>query len=159
MIRRPPRSTLFPYTTLFRSRDPDLVPGTNVGPLDDRARRVRLLDPLYGDAAEDLLGATENLPRFRMAELAPLAIRSQLHASDEPVALPERERERGALDLEHFAVHFGEERQDLVDEDAECGRGSLGRRAGGGEEKEGEDGGDVCRESTLHHSRCQLLTP
>src|SRR5947208_10449671 len=23
MIRRPPRSTLFPYTTLFRSRDPD----------------------------------------------------------------------------------------------------------------------------------------
>src|SRR3712207_8112140 len=23
MIRRPPRSTLFPYTTLFRSRDPE----------------------------------------------------------------------------------------------------------------------------------------
>src|SRR3712207_8577722 len=23
MIRRPPRSTLFPYTTLFRSKDPD----------------------------------------------------------------------------------------------------------------------------------------
>src|SRR5260370_6624264 len=23
MIRRPPRSTLFPYTTLFRSREPD----------------------------------------------------------------------------------------------------------------------------------------
>src|SRR5258708_13383534 len=26
MIRRPPRSTLFPYTTLFRSKDP--APGT-----------------------------------------------------------------------------------------------------------------------------------
>src|SRR2546427_1666826 len=25
MIRRPPRSTLFPYTTLFRSRSPDPV--------------------------------------------------------------------------------------------------------------------------------------
>src|SRR5258707_11205623 len=25
MIRRPPRSTLFPYTTLFRSKDVDLV--------------------------------------------------------------------------------------------------------------------------------------
>src|SRR2546422_6374465 len=25
MIRRPPRSTLFPYTTLFRSRDPIVV--------------------------------------------------------------------------------------------------------------------------------------
>src|SRR3712207_344602 len=27
MIRRPPRSTLFPYTTLFRSPPPDPVPG------------------------------------------------------------------------------------------------------------------------------------
>src|SRR2546426_9169368 len=26
MIRRPPRSTLFPYTTLFRSRRPDPIP-------------------------------------------------------------------------------------------------------------------------------------
>src|SRR2546422_6000914 len=26
MIRRPPRSTLFPYTTLFRSHDPDALP-------------------------------------------------------------------------------------------------------------------------------------
>src|SRR2546429_6995999 len=26
MIRRPPRSTLFPYTTLFRSRLPDVSP-------------------------------------------------------------------------------------------------------------------------------------
>src|SRR3712207_7193123 len=27
MIRRPPRSTLFPYTTLFRSREPGEGPG------------------------------------------------------------------------------------------------------------------------------------
>src|SRR3712207_8812928 len=27
MIRRPPRSTLFPYTTLFRSDDSDIVTG------------------------------------------------------------------------------------------------------------------------------------
>src|SRR5258708_17977481 len=27
MIRRPPRSTLFPYTTLFRSANPDHGPG------------------------------------------------------------------------------------------------------------------------------------
>src|SRR5256885_12705441 len=33
MIRRPPRSTLFPYTTLFRSRrrqNPDRVRGANI---------------------------------------------------------------------------------------------------------------------------------
>src|SRR3712207_7423917 len=29
MIRRPPRSTLFPYTTLFRSRGRHRVPGTD----------------------------------------------------------------------------------------------------------------------------------
>src|SRR5256886_12377864 len=34
MIRRPPRSTLFPYTTLFRSREQRFP--------DDRRRRVRL---------------------------------------------------------------------------------------------------------------------
>src|SRR5262249_58395820 len=33
MIRRPPRSTLFPYTTLFRSQDADLpLPGGTGGP-------------------------------------------------------------------------------------------------------------------------------
>src|SRR2546430_8878374 len=36
MIRRPPRSTLFPYTTLFRSRDQE---GT--GPVVDPARVAR----------------------------------------------------------------------------------------------------------------------
>src|SRR3712207_8633614 len=40
MIRRPPRSTLFPYTTLFRSHLPR---GAGRGPRDDgRALRARL---------------------------------------------------------------------------------------------------------------------
>src|SRR3712207_275190 len=34
MIRRPPRSTLFPYTTLFRSR-----PGVTTGDLDEAAEK------------------------------------------------------------------------------------------------------------------------
>src|SRR2546421_3398026 len=35
MIRRPPRSTLFPYTTLFRSgTDDDVVPTTPLAPVD-----------------------------------------------------------------------------------------------------------------------------
>src|SRR3712207_6950726 len=41
MIRRPPRSTLFPYTTLFRSVDRDLVTAERVLPL---RLRVRTLD-------------------------------------------------------------------------------------------------------------------
>src|SRR2546430_4902673 len=46
MIRRPPRSTLFPYTTLFRSRpvdDPRV--GGKAG--DDHLRPVLLGEPLY----------------------------------------------------------------------------------------------------------------
>src|SRR3712207_8420378 len=34
MIRRPPRSTLFPYTTLFRSADLGAEPGWTDGPAD-----------------------------------------------------------------------------------------------------------------------------
>src|SRR5688572_31173073 len=41
MIRRPPRSTLFPYTTLFRS--PEEVPARVAALLDDRRRLEREL--------------------------------------------------------------------------------------------------------------------
>src|SRR3712207_8368632 len=48
MIRRPPRSTLFPYTTLFRSLrvgpDRDVIDGDELlARLDDRLERVREL--------------------------------------------------------------------------------------------------------------------
>src|SRR3712207_7977906 len=38
MIRRPPRSTLFPYTTLFRSEAPEREPGERGGGDDDGKR-------------------------------------------------------------------------------------------------------------------------
>src|SRR3989442_3432292 len=41
MIRRPPRSTLFPYTTLFRSPVVRLVPRRIAGRLSPPANRVR----------------------------------------------------------------------------------------------------------------------
>src|SRR3712207_9034800 len=51
MIRRPPRSTLFPYTTLFRSRLDD----PHVGERDPRAEdRQLLLDALMA-AGEKLV--------------------------------------------------------------------------------------------------------
>src|SRR5256885_15430755 len=48
MIRRPPRSTLFPYTTLFRSalaagQEPARSPAARVLVLSDQARRFLLL--------------------------------------------------------------------------------------------------------------------
>src|SRR5437899_8535951 len=46
MIRRPPRSTLFPYTTLFRSRCEDVEsdPPSQREHLDGRCRSKRSLD-------------------------------------------------------------------------------------------------------------------
>src|SRR2546427_115465 len=45
MIRRPPRSTLFPYTTLFRSLPHDLLPGTDVGRTVEHADAVDVAGP------------------------------------------------------------------------------------------------------------------
>src|SRR3989441_9466167 len=45
MIRRPPRSTLFPYTTLFRSQKPGVARGRRDEERDERSREsVRVLD-------------------------------------------------------------------------------------------------------------------
>src|SRR5688572_31930658 len=46
MIRRPPRSTLFPYTTLFRSLDePDRVPANHLENFSDGSNRGYRPDP------------------------------------------------------------------------------------------------------------------
>src|SRR3712207_8590282 len=75
MIRRPPRSTLFPYTTLFRSHD---VGGRDGDQLGQAARRravgqARLL-PRPGD-----LPLLDDVPR--PPGLRPL-VRSEEHTSE-----------------------------------------------------------------------------
>src|SRR2546430_6862665 len=67
MIRRPPRSTLFPYTTLFRSRDPR--------PQLDVAGTVQLLgrDP----------GQLSAPPRTHEVQQPPVVVeRSEEHTSE-----------------------------------------------------------------------------
>src|SRR3712207_7573462 len=51
MIRRPPRSTLFPYTTLFRSlEEADLHPQRGVESLLEQGGEQVVLDQLAGEA-------------------------------------------------------------------------------------------------------------
>src|SRR2546427_2022271 len=67
MIRRPPRSTLFPYTTLFRSSEGAYLVGLERG-LDLSAHRARLLTrELVEDA--DLILTMARHHRARVDEL------------------------------------------------------------------------------------------
>src|SRR3712207_8300815 len=72
MIRRPPRSTLFPYTTLFRSADsaPDLERATAEGEVGD--------GPAQG--ALDLAQQNSGLERLDDAALVDL---KEFHRSEE----------------------------------------------------------------------------
>src|SRR5688572_31646757 len=61
MIRRPPRSTLFPYTTLFRSLPDHRVAqpvGVDLVQLAIRVNRVEVaeLEPLAGEVLDQRLG-------------------------------------------------------------------------------------------------------
>src|SRR3712207_7195598 len=51
MIRRPPKSTLFPYTTLFRSGGGGGDPARDRGPGRSDGERARRLGPAGGDRA------------------------------------------------------------------------------------------------------------
>src|SRR5947207_5854149 len=71
MIRRPPRSTLFPYTTLFRSRPREPVAGGEdavdvvlpdlVRELDRRVRPVRHEHPLRTDRKSTRLNSSHTV--------------------------------------------------------------------------------------------------
>src|SRR3712207_9575598 len=91
MIRRPPRSTLFPYTTLFRSDLPDLerahpaqVDANRPGALGEAALDPRQLDAI--DAAQDdgTLGRVEPhvLANERTRVALDLSERSEEHTSE-----------------------------------------------------------------------------
>src|SRR2546422_5894440 len=70
MIRRPPRSTLFPYTTLFRSRD---------------HRHEARLDDAYADTESGLRRGAER-PGDRVDEGEIHRRNAELHAARQPNA-------------------------------------------------------------------------
>src|SRR5258706_9542504 len=79
MIRRPPRSTLFPYTTLFRSLDGLRI---DLDHLDERFDRlVRLLVQQKIEAFEI---RARQLPRFpqQLLDVEIAATRSEEHTSE-----------------------------------------------------------------------------
>src|SRR3712207_7873785 len=82
MIRRPPRSTLFPYTTLFRSKGTDWMTDVLV-PVDGSARALRAV-PL----AAKLAGPGGTVVLLRVVPPQPayaetlFSLRSEEHTSE-----------------------------------------------------------------------------
>src|SRR3712207_8755200 len=77
MIRRPPRSTLFPYTTLFRS---GLVapPAQQVAGVPDGAHVHHRLGPVGDDVGHGAAGHDAGVPRLGAEE----RVRSEEHTSE-----------------------------------------------------------------------------
>src|SRR3989442_6427844 len=75
MIRRPPRSTLFPYTTLFRSVDPAVIAQTDLDARVPRRRAGADPEPETVEAGEIL----HDLPEDRRRAVGG---RSEEHTSE-----------------------------------------------------------------------------
>src|SRR2546428_8523856 len=86
MIRRPPRSTLFPYTTLFRSqrcpfrierRDRRVAGLVIRPPLEVKSRHIRFVFGYKADRNIDAVAA-----RLKRARLDDFRVRSEEHTSE-----------------------------------------------------------------------------
>src|SRR2546430_11081060 len=77
MIRRPPRSTLFPYTTLFRSRYDQTS-----DPLAWAKDRVTLVNRLFDSLETRLVAAGDGNPKLRRGFRDLLFERSEEHTSE-----------------------------------------------------------------------------
>src|SRR2546430_10880952 len=84
MIRRPPRSTLFPYTTLFRSR-PDVH-----GRLQPEPERVRSADRLSAHLPERIRGSRDRRRALRLG----------------PLEGPSRDRKSTRLNSSHSQISY-----------------------------------------------------
>src|SRR2546422_4828939 len=93
MIRRPPRSTLFPYTTLFRSRAFTLVESALASVVRQRVRLTAVGLPLFLWFSTRLFGGlraalnevfdTDERRSWPVAKLLDLAmVRSEEHTSE-----------------------------------------------------------------------------
>src|SRR3989442_2361767 len=66
MIRRPPRSTLFPYTTLFRSTPVSSGQATRAKELMSKQRRFRCKDCYFHQSSLCALQLDAPCPTFRL---------------------------------------------------------------------------------------------
>ena len=99
MIRRPPRSTLFPYTTLFRSGDQEVVlfvrmsAGAELSTELEAEIRARIRSGASPRHVPAVIRAVTDIPRTRSGKISELAVRDVIHGrpvkNTEALANPE----------------------------------------------------------------------
>src|SRR3712207_9514581 len=107
MIRRPPRSTLFPYTTLFRSV---LLRGL-LGPAE--AEHLDLVEPVHADDAAGVLAVGAGLAA-EAGGPAGVAHRTGGEVQDLVAAHAGQRDLRGAGEVEVVALDAVEDRKSVV---------------------------------------------
>src|SRR2546422_11740344 len=75
MIRRPPRSTLFPYTTLFRSAAPWIALPQGMDRVDEERRATAQHTLQAGGHVCVLLARLPGLPRIQAGQVATILSR------------------------------------------------------------------------------------
>src|SRR2546426_8255669 len=79
MIRRPPRSTLFPYTTLFRS---GVIEHARHSRIDNQGERIELPGVLHFANRDVRPPRNEEIPRLKQVRRGVLRVRSEEHTSE-----------------------------------------------------------------------------
>src|SRR2546425_6683928 len=82
MIRRPPRSTLFPYTTLFRSPGETVWLGESGGPRYQVRITATYRDRLTGNILSESAPPSRNVPRLTVGLALIDRDRSEEHTSE-----------------------------------------------------------------------------
>src|SRR5256885_15512368 len=143
MIRRPPRSTLFPYTTLFRSLQIDRQP----------AFEELVVGPFYPPPPDDLEAALLADDSDARRE-PPMACRGTPGRS---AARGQRFADQELAAQRRLALHVVRVRQvgAVVESEVPVGIRSPGEGADGGE----REGGDLVGGDVLHHGRPGEVSP
>src|SRR3712207_9300584 len=100
MIRRPPRSTLFPYTTLFRSRDLARVNGA----LAERRQNLRRLITSLNELNGELAGHDDDIAQLVTASSA--VMRSFASEEQNISAAVREDRKSTRLNSSHANISY-----------------------------------------------------
>src|SRR2546422_6758023 len=108
MIRRPPRSTLFPYTTLFRSRVLDGVPALDADQTGDLPRFEVPLDVGRGAGHGEVtrILRAQPLDQVDLLERIHRRVRPRVHRRDGHVGRPELRPDPARAEFRDVAHEF-----------------------------------------------------